>query len=350
MGRTKIQSVGLLRRWSILPITPPLHYSNLKRIFFMLLFACLIGSPSCVDIAGAKPITLAYQTPTLGSNLPIFVAMELGLFASENLDAKTVFIQGGPTAMAALLGGDVDYVKVAGIPAARAIAQGAPLVIAAGFQPYIDYTLIGAKKITNLNDLKGKVVGVTGAGGIAEFATVEGLARKGLVRDRDYKILYGAGNSPARAQALEAGRIHAAPFSFMERLELEQKGFPVLFDIGKVMPKFPFVVLLTSRRKAENAPDEIVTFLKIMKRSMDVIKTEKEKVVAAIVKKGTFGDPNTVRKVVDHFSEFYSIGITKEDVEDLAAIGKVEAEVKKMGGAEKFFLGSLVAKALGHAR
>jgi ABC-type nitrate/sulfonate/bicarbonate transport system substrate-binding protein len=350
MGRTKIQSVGLLRHWSILPITPPLHYSNLKRIFFMALFACLIGSPSCVDIAGAKPITLAYQTPTLGSNLPIFVAMELGLFASENLDAKTVFIQGGPTAMAALLSGDVDYVKVAGIPAARAIAQGAPLMIAAGFQPYIDYTLIGAKKITNLNDLKGKVVGVTGAGGIAEFATVEGLARKGLVRDRDYKILYGAGNSPARAQALEAGRIHAAPFSFMERLELEQKGFPVLFDIGKVMPKFPFVVLLTSRRKAENAPDEIVTFLKIMKRSMDVIKTEKEKVVAAIVKKGTFGDPNTVRKVVDHFSEFYSIGITKEDVEDLAAIGKVEAEVKKMGGAEKFFLGSLVAKALGQAR
>jgi ABC-type nitrate/sulfonate/bicarbonate transport system substrate-binding protein len=103
------------------------------------------------------------------------------------------------------------------------------VVIAGGFQPYIDYTLIGSKKINNLNDLKGKVVGVTGAGGIAEFATVEGLARKGLVRDKDYKILYGAGNSPARAQALEAGRIQAAPFSFTERLELEQRGFPVLF-------------------------------------------------------------------------------------------------------------------------
>ena len=319
-------------------------------IFTLLLFALLTAFASSAEFATAKPITLAYQTPTLGSNLPIFVAMELGLFASENLDAKTVFIQGGPTAMAALIGGDVDYIKVAGVPAVRAIAQGAPLVIAAGFQPYIDYTLIGSKKITNLNDLKGKVVGVTGAGGIAEFATVEGLARKGLVRDRDYKILYGAGNSPARAQALEAGRIHAAPFSFMERLELEQRGFPVLFDIGKVMPKFPFVVLLTSKRKAEYAPDEIVTFLKIMKRSMDVIKAEKEKVVAAIVKKGTFGDPNTVRKVIDHFAEFYSIGITKEDMDDLAAIGKVEAEVKKMGGAEKVFLGPLVARALGQAR
>jgi len=201
-----------------------------------------------------------------------------------------------------------------------------------------------------LNDLRGKIVGVTGAGGIAEFATVEGLARKGFVRDRDYKILYGAGNSPARAQALDAARIQAAPFSFVERLELEERGFPVLFDIGTVMPKFPFVVLLTSRRKAESAPEEIVTFLKTMKRSMDLIRTEKEKVVAAIVRKRNFGDPMLVRRVIDHFSEFYSIGITKEDIEELAKIGKVEAEMKKIGGAERMFLGPLVAKALAQTR
>jgi ABC-type nitrate/sulfonate/bicarbonate transport system substrate-binding protein len=302
------------------------------------------------ETTAAKPITLAYQTPTLGSNLPIFVATEFGLFAAQNLDVKTVFIQGGPTAMAALIGGDVDYIKVAGVPAARAIVQRTPLVIAGGFQPYIDYTLIGSKKIANLNDLRGKIVGVTGAGGIAEFATVEGLARKGFVRDRDYKILYGAGNSPARAQALDVGRIQAAPFSFVERLDLEQRGSPVLFDIGTVMPKFPFVVLLTSRRKAETAPEEIVTFLRIMKGSMEIIRTDKERVVAAIVKKRTFGDPIMVRKVVDHFAEFYSIGITKEDVEELAAVGKVETEMKKLGGAEKMFLGPAVAKALAPTR
>ena len=116
------------------------------------------------------------------------------------------------------------------------------------------------------------------------------------------------------------------------------------------MPKFPFVVLLTSRRKAETAPDEIVAFLKIMKRSMDIIRTDKDRVIAAIVKKRSFGDANTVRKVVDHFSEFYSIGITKEDIEELAAVSKVELEMKKLGGAEKFFLGPVVAKALAQTR
>src|SRR6478672_4388738 len=95
----------------------------------------------------SKPITLAYQTPTLASNLPIFIAGELGFFAAENLDVKTVFIQGGPTAIAALIGGDVDYIKVAGVPAARAIFAGAPVIIAGGFQPYIDYSLLGSRKI-----------------------------------------------------------------------------------------------------------------------------------------------------------------------------------------------------------
>jgi ABC-type nitrate/sulfonate/bicarbonate transport system substrate-binding protein len=82
-----------------------------------------------------------------------------------------------------------------------------------------------SRKINTLNDLKGKVVGVTGAGGIAEFATVEGLARRGFIRDRDYKILYGVGNSPARAHALEIEKIQASPFSFTEKLELERKAF-----------------------------------------------------------------------------------------------------------------------------
>ncbi|MGH7772428.1 MAG: hypothetical protein ACREQA_09335 [Candidatus Binatia bacterium] len=194
------------------------------------------------------------------------------------------------------------------------------------------------------------IVGVTGAGGIAEFASVEGLARKGLVRDRDYKILYGVGNSPARVQALESGRIQAAPFSFMERVELEQRGFPVLFDIGKVLPKFPFVVIVTSRRKAESDPEGIIAVLKAMRRSMELIRSDKEKVTSAVLKRGSFGDPNIVKRVIDHFSDLYSISITKEDIEALISAAKLDVEAKKLGGAEKFFNASLLAKALGPSR
>jgi ABC-type nitrate/sulfonate/bicarbonate transport system substrate-binding protein len=298
----------------------------------------------------AKPVTFAYQTPTLNSTLPLIVGVDFGFFAAEGLEVKTIFIRGGPTAIAALVGGDVDYTIVAGVPAVRAIAQGAPLTIISGMQPYMDYTLMGSRGITQVNDLRGKIVGVTGAGGIAEYAAVEGLAKKGLVRDRDYKILYGVGNSPARAQALEGGRIHASPFSFMERIELEQKGFPVLFDIGNVVSGFPFVVILSSKRKAETDPDGVTALLRGLKRALDFLRTDKERVAAHIIKSNKFGDPATIRKVVNQFSTVYSVGITREDIEALFVAAHIEAEAKKLGGAEKFFTRSLLSKALGQNR
>jgi ABC-type nitrate/sulfonate/bicarbonate transport system substrate-binding protein len=304
----------------------------------------------CSSQVSAKPVTFAYQTPTLNGVLPLIVGQDFGFFAAEGLDVKTVFIRGGPTAAAALVGGDVDYTFVAGVPAVRAIVQGAPLTIVSGIQPYMDYTLIGAKGIAQLNDLKGKIVGVTGAGGIAEYAAVEGLAKKGLTRDRDYKILYGVGNSPARAQALELGRIQASPFSFLERIELEQKGFPVLFDIGKVLPGFPFVVIISAKRKIETDAEGVTALLRGLKRGLDYLKSDKEKVAAAVIKKNTFGDAATIRKTVYQFADVYSLAITKEEVDALIVAARIEAEAKKFGGGEKFFAGALLNRALGQSR
>jgi NitT/TauT family transport system substrate-binding protein len=322
----------------------------MRRVFTRLALVLTLSAAACPAPAAAKPVTFAYQTPTLNSTLPLIVGVDFGFFAAEGLEVKTVFIRGGPTAIAALVGGDVDYTIVAGVPAVRAVVQGAPVTIVSGMQPYMDYTLIGAKGIHQLSDLKGKIVGVTGAGGIAEYAAVEGLAKKGLVRDRDYKILYGVGNSPARAQSLEAGRIHASPFSFLERIELEQKGFPVLFEIGKVLPGFPFVVILSSKRKVETDPEGMTALLRGMKRGLDYLRTDKEKVAAAIIKKNQFGDPATVRKTVYQFSDLYSISITKEDIEKVIAAARIEAEAKKFGGADKFFSAAILAKALGQGR
>jgi NitT/TauT family transport system substrate-binding protein len=298
----------------------------------------------------AKTVTFAYNTPTLSGTLPIVVAQEFGFFAAEGLEVKTVFIRGGPTAMAALVGGGVDYIFVAGVAAVRAIAQNAPMIIISGMQPYMDYTLIGAKGITDVDELKGKVVGVTGPGGVAEFAAVEGLAKKGLVRDRDYKILYGVGNSPARAQALETGKIQASPFSFLERLELERKGFPVLFDIGSVMPGFPFVVIVSGKQKIEADPEGVVALLRAINRGLDFLKKNPDKVADAVIKKNTFGDPATVRKVIHQFARLYSISISKEDIDSLIAATRIEAEAKKIGGVEKFFTRQFLLKALGQSR
>jgi NitT/TauT family transport system substrate-binding protein len=316
----------------------------------LTLLALLVALANRAEAAAAKSVNFAYNTPTLSGTLPVVVAQDFGFFAAEGLEVKTVFIRGGPTAMAALVGGGVDYTFVAGVAAVRAIAQNAPMTIISGMQPYMDYTLIGAKGTTSVNDLKGKIVGVTGPGGIAEFASVEGLAKKGLVRDRDYKILYGVGNSPARAQALETGKIHASPFSFLERLELEKKGYPTLFDIGDVIPGFPFVVIAAGRQKIDTDPEGIVALLRAINRGLDFLKKNREKVADGVIKKNTFGDPETVRKVIHQFAGLYSTAISREDIEALIAATRIEADAKKLGGADKFFTRQFLLKAAGQGR
>jgi ABC-type nitrate/sulfonate/bicarbonate transport system substrate-binding protein len=309
--------------------------------------AILLGLAPARTIAAAKIVNFASNTPTLSGTLPLFVAQEFGFFAAEGLDVRTVLIRGGPTAMAALVGGGVEYAFVAGVASVRAIAQNAPITIVSGIQPYMDYTLMGAKGITSVNDLKGKIVGVTGPGGIAEWSSVESLAKKGLVRDRDYKILYGVGNSPARAQALETGKIQASPFSFLEKLELERKGFPSLYDVGAVLPGFPFVVIITSKTKAESDSESIIQMLRGIKRGLDFLSTNQERVAAAVSKKNNnFGDAATVRLVVNQFAKQYSIAISREDIESLIAATRIEAEAKKLGGPDKFFTRQFVTKAL----
>ena len=303
-----------------------------------------------ISEAATKSVNFASNTPTLSGTLPLVVAQDFGFFAAEGLDVRTVLITGGPTAMAALVGGGVDYTLVAGVAAVRAIAQGAPMLIVSGMQPYMDYTLIGAKGINGVNDLKGKVVGVTGPGGIAEFAAVEGLAKKGLVRDRDYKILYGVGNSPSRAQALETGKIQASPFSFLERLALEKKGFSTLFDIGSVIPGFPFVVIATGKQKLESDPDGIVANLRAINRGLDFLKKNPDRVAESVIKKNKFGDPASVRQVINQFAGVYSTAISREDVDALIAATKIEAEAKKLGGSEKFFTRQFLVKASGQSR
>jgi NitT/TauT family transport system substrate-binding protein len=320
---------------------------NAQVKFSLLLLVLLVVFATVAEPAFSKTINFASNTPTLSGTLPLIVAQDFGFFAAEGLDVKIVFIRGGPTAMAALVGGGVDFTLVAGVAAVRAIAQNAPMLIISGIQPYMDYTLIGAKGITAVSDLKGKVVGVTGPGGVAEFAAVEGLAKKGLVRDRDYTILYGVGNSPARAQALETGKIHASPFSFLERLELEKKGFPTLFDIGSVIPGFPFVVVVTSKQKVESDPEGITATLRAINRGLEFLKKNRDKVSESVVKKNKFGDPATVRRVVNQFADLYSTSISREDVDALIAATRSEAEAKKLGGAEKFFTRQFLIKAGG---
>ncbi|HWH78720.1 MAG TPA: ABC transporter substrate-binding protein, partial [Candidatus Binatus sp.] len=295
--------------------------------------------------AHAKTVTVAYPSPSWNTSLPVSTARDFGIFAAEGLDVRPVYVRGGPVVMAALLSGEADYAIMAGVTAVTSIARGADVVIVGGHTAYIDQVLVGAKGINKLSDLKGKVVGVTGAGGVTEFATVEALARKGLVRDRDYSVLY-AGNSPARVNALESGVIQAGAFSANEKVIMDERGFPLLLETGKTLPEFPFMVIVTYRQKLKNNPTEVVAFLRALRNAMSTIQTRKDKVIAAAATKDPNANIHVLRKSLDYTLDSFSIALGKKNIQALVSAAKLNVNLDAPGGTEKFFVDDYLAKAL----
>jgi ABC-type nitrate/sulfonate/bicarbonate transport system substrate-binding protein len=307
-------------------------------VVVLAFFFCAVG------VVNAKPITLAYNTNSLNVTLPIQVAQELGFFTGEGFDVTPVYVRSGPTAMTALVSGSADYAIVGSTTVVQAIAKGIAAVVIGNFLRQVNWVLMGGSGVTSLNAIKGHVVGVTSAGGMTEFLTVEALARRGLKRDRDYRVHY-AGNSPARVAALEAKIIQAAAFSPGERVVLEPKGFSVLMNMVQVVPEFPLSILASSRRKLESNPTEVEAFLRALQRSMEVIRTDRERAITAVFKKAVHSDLLNERKALDYLADDYSIVITKENIQALIYAAGVEAEARKLGGAEKFFAAEPQARA-----
>jgi len=287
----------------------------------------------------AKTLNVAYPSPAWNSSLPLEVGRQFGMFAAEGLEVRPVYVRGGPIVMAALLSGEADYAVMAGITAVNSINRGADVIIVGGHTAHLDQALIAAKGISTVNDLKGKVVGVTGSGGVTEFAIVEALARKGLVRDRDYRVMFTS-NSPMRVSALQNGIIQAAPFSATERGLLEAKGFPTLFEIGKAIPELPFVVIVTTNLKAKSQPSEAMAFLRAMRNSINFIQNETRKVVLFLSKK----DPGTrqaiLEKSLNYVIDSFSVSINKRNIEALMRA----ASLKLDGNMDRFFREDFVSQ------
>jgi len=317
----------------------------MKRLFLSLVSLMLTLQWFVIGKAAAKTINVAYPSPSWNTSLPVSMAKEFGLFAAEGLEVRPVYVRGGPVVMAALLGGDADFAVIAGVTAVTSIQRGADIVIVGGHTAYIDQVLIGAKGVNKLNELKGKVVGVTGSGGVTEFATVEALARNGLVRDKDYTILY-SGNSPARVNALENGLIQAAAFSAIEKVVMEQKGYPLLLETGKSIPEFPFMVIVTSRQKIKANPLEVSAFLRAVRNSMNLIQNHKEKVIAAALKKDPNANVAVLRKSLDYTVDSFSIHLGKKNIQALVNAAKLGVNLDAPGAVEKFFLDDFMNKVL----
>jgi NitT/TauT family transport system substrate-binding protein len=163
----------------------------------------------------------AVTVGTVGSasaNLwPVYIGINKGFFAAENLKIDIVFVQSSANLVQQLAAGSLDITMSTGlVDPIRAIDQRAPLAIVRFEVQAPPYALLAKPGIKSLKELKGKTISLGGPKDITRIYVERMLAPHG-VKPGEFDMVF-AGATSARASALQAGAVDAAillpPFNF----------------------------------------------------------------------------------------------------------------------------------------
>ena len=154
----------------------------------------------------AQKLLLAHVAVNPGQGM-LHLAKDSGMLAKYGFTADVLLIPGTPRTIQALIAGDLDYVA-AGAPASlRARAQGADVVVLSTLANFSSQRIMlrPESTLSNVRDLKGKIIGVTqyGSGG---DTFLRAALRKTGIKENEVTILQ-MGGTPGVAQGLESGRI-----------------------------------------------------------------------------------------------------------------------------------------------
>jgi NitT/TauT family transport system substrate-binding protein len=256
-----------------------------------------------------KTVRVAFVSLSWHQELPFRAAKVKGYFKEQGIAIEPILIRGGPAAIAALASGDVDFGSIGGAQAPiRSRARGLEVFIIGSLSNRVNYTVIGAPGIKTVDDLKGKIVGVTGAGAFSDFAVRMFLKNNGLDPDKDV-ILRALGGTVLRVSALERGIIAAAPFSAEEAVGLLKKGFPMIANLAESLA-IPQSILIARGEMLEKYPETTKRFLKAVIQGVRFVRADKREALQAGYDAGLKGDPDIVGRAYDLYRAAYTTDLS----------------------------------------
>ena len=276
-------------------------------LLFSLLVA--IAVPTGSSAQEKKNLRMVSVSLSWNNQLPFRIANARDFFREQGLTVEQIFVRGGPTAISALISGDVDFASVGGAQAPiRSRARGLDVHIIASQSNYVNYTLLGSKSARTVEELRGKIIGVTGAGAFSDFAVRVYLKQNNLDPDRDV-TLRAIGGTVVRAVALERGLIAAAPFSAEDAVRLIEKGYPMIVNMNEVL-RIPQSIFVTRGEMLEKFPETTKKFLKAVIMGMQFAKNNKQEAIKIGYSAGLKGEPEIINRSYDLFIPGYTLDLS----------------------------------------
>ena len=216
--------------------------------------------------------------------VPLYIAVDDGLFAKEGVQVDLLPFRGGSDLIKAVVAGSADVGVVSLAEVASGIAAGQPLkAFYGGFNvPAFDWYAVPS--IHALAEARGKRFGVTQYGSSTDFLTRYALAANGLDPARDVQIVQG-GDSPTRLAAMQAGQIDVNIFAAPDSFVAAERGYRRILRQKDLAPDYPYHVFGAMESFVATHPNTIKALLRGFVLGLREARRNKDRAIAAIVKR-----------------------------------------------------------------
>jgi NitT/TauT family transport system substrate-binding protein len=248
--------------------------------FSLVIFCAGIGLTATVRALAAEApqkIRIAYASRS-SSAMPQYMAQSKGFFKAEGLDVE--LIQMNPRLGAtAVVNGDVAFATPF-TSTFRGILQGFPMKLVFVHFKKGPYYVMVRPEIKDVQQLKGKKLGVATIKGTDQLVAEEMLQAKGF--NPNLLQAVGIGDGPVRMQALVSGAVDAIcvapPHDFM----LRKMGYTAL--VGPPEVGLPSAGMLTSDRLIRENPQLVRGTLKSLLRAHYYIIENRQETIQLSIK------------------------------------------------------------------
>jgi NitT/TauT family transport system substrate-binding protein len=227
--------------------------------------------------AQEKKLVIGYTARDL-NNFPLFVAEAKRFFKEAGKEVELVQIRSN-IGLSGLLGGSVDYYTSFSSAVTLAAQQGAPVVGIFSMIARPSLYMITKPEIKTMGDLKGKIIGLGGVGGITLTITRRMMAHYGI-DSTDFTVV-ATGDMPVRLAAVKSGAIDATLAGPPAPVQAKAMGLNVLASAADSVD-FPLAGLSTSTAKIKTNRAEVVAVLTGMLRGLRFVHTERSEAIALI--------------------------------------------------------------------
>jgi NitT/TauT family transport system substrate-binding protein len=254
---------------------------SLRRYCRAAVMALFVAAAAATQAAAETALIVGKANPTSDAIIPVNVGDELGIFKKHGLYLKIIDFGGGSKMVQGLAAGAIDIGDGAGTEMAF-IAKGAPMLAvceSTGPAPFLGVGVPWDSPVKKLDDLKGKVIGVSSPGSFSDWSAHE-LARKfGWGDDGVKTVAIGGGSAPTnaalRTHLVDAAIAGASVFLAFEEVKEGRLLVPVSSYEGNVASG----ALFASNRLMASNPDAIRAFLAAWIETVDYMRANKAETV-----------------------------------------------------------------------